>query len=149
MKALLVEDDTGMLNMMDRILSDRHEIEVAQARTLKDGVHTARQMQPDLIVADLALLPDSTPENTIERGIPQLTLVAPKAAILIYSGYLDYERIKLALQMGANAVIEKSPIHPRRAFLMGIIEALSNKHESPAVLIELIRGMLGHRKSND
>lgn len=146
MKALLVEDDTGILGMLKRILADNHSIEVSCKRTLKEGLHEARVLQPNLIVVDLALLPDSSPENTIERGLPQFRDVAPKAAIMVYSGYLDYERRKLCFQFGADSVVEKSPHRPRQTFLLGIIEALNHRNESPALLIELVRGMLGAPK---
>ncbi len=122
-KVLLIEDDTLLSWLLEKILKGRYDVTV-----MTDGMQawtwlTKTEQLPDLIVSDLKmpslggleLLENISGHETL-RGVP----------VIIHSGYEDASRKKQCLDLGAWAYIVK-PFEPE--FLVNeVARAIEARH---------------------
>jgi|CXWL01.1.fsa_nt_gi DNA-binding NtrC family response regulator len=100
LKVLIVDDDPGVLLMLERCLTDAGCV-VRRAATAESGIALARNEPMDVILTDLCL-PGMNGFDAIgalrgERGTP----------VLVMTGHNDSEFQKDAICFGAAGLIEK------------------------------------------
>jgi two-component system chemotaxis response regulator CheY len=107
-KVLLIEDDTLLSWLLEKILKNSYDVTV-----MTDGLQawswlTSSNQLPDLIVSDLKMpslggleLLQYLSEHEILRGVP----------VIIHSGYEDSSRKKQCMDLGAWAYLVK-PFEP-------------------------------------
>lgn len=88
--------------MLRLILELRPGFAVAgEAANGEQAIEQAESTQPDVVVLDLAM-----PVMDGLQALPEIRRVAPRARILVSSGY-DYTMARQALDLGAHASIVK------------------------------------------
>ncbi|MDD5384284.1 MAG: PAS domain-containing protein [Gallionella sp.] len=105
---LAVEDDPGdfgLIRVHVRLsglcINGRRE-PVAWAKTLAEGITTARSNQPDVVLLDLSL-PDSTGLATVQA----MRAALPGVPIVVLTGHDDHALAAAALQAGAQDYLVK------------------------------------------
>ncbi len=102
-RVVIVDDHSAITEMLQQVieLMPGHKV-VGSAEDTAGALELCRREQPDLIVLDLVMPPDSG-----------LSLLAPlraacsRARILIFSGHLEADSIERALSSGAHGLVEK------------------------------------------
>lgn len=106
---VLLADDHAVLRQALRLLLEMHE-EVEVVADVGDGreaVSAAQELQPDVVLMDLAM-----PGLNGVEATRQLTQRVRTARVLILTGYADEERILDALRAGASGyVIKRSDVN--------------------------------------
>lgn len=124
-KILIIEDDEDILNLLSYQLQ-HHQFVVKQAQTAQEGIETAWEEQPDLIILDI-MLPDMDGFEICKRlkrhdetnHIPIIMLTAKSEEI---------DRV-LGFELGADDYVVK-PFSPRELILR-IKAILRRKQSSP------------------
>jgi DNA-binding NarL/FixJ family response regulator len=75
---------------------------VGEAANGQEAIDLAQQHRPDVIVLDLAM-----PDMDGLEALPKLREVAPKAKVVVFSGFQESLFGRKALELGANAYVEK------------------------------------------
>lgn len=102
--SLLICDDTEAIRVLLRIMIERSS-NVRVIGEAADGdqvVLAATRLQPDVILLDLAM-----PTRTGLDALPELRRVAPRAAIIVFSGFAGASVIDRALALGADRYLQK------------------------------------------
>ena len=76
---------------------------VGEADDPVDGLPLIEDLQPDVVVCDLSM-----PRMDGLEAIPRIVELAPDAAIVVFSGFLDEALGATALGLGADSYVEKS-----------------------------------------
>lgn len=120
-KVLLV-DDVDDLRMLFRQILDADEeiVVVGEAADGIDAIDRARELQPDVVILDLAM-----PRLDGLRAIPRLRHAAPATKILIMSAFSSPTLSKRALGACASAIMDKG------ASVTQLMRAVHTVHESP------------------
>lgn len=103
-KVLLVEDDPATLNALRRVLSHERGWEVRHSDNADDGLHIARQFQPDVIISDY----DMPETNGFEfcrhiKADPQLAATM----FIILTGYNETPLKVRGLRQGVDDYLAK------------------------------------------
>jgi len=117
LRILVVDDDPDTRsNLRDILELDDHHIETAA--TIAAALQRCDWGQIDVILLDRRL-----PDGTAEECLPRLRQLAPRAAVIIVTGFADLQGTIAALRQGAADYILK-PINPDalRASLARIAE---------------------------
>jgi CheY-like chemotaxis protein len=101
---VLVVDDTAELRGLVRVtleLDGRFEV-VGEAVDGIDGIEQAAKLQPDVILLDRSM-----PRMTGVEALPEITKVAPGAAVIVYTAESDDHVHQAAVAAGAVDVMVK------------------------------------------
>ncbi len=104
-KVLLVDDSAVIRGLMSQALEPHKEIEVVgRSSNGEQAIHTAQQLQPDIIVLDIEM-----PVMDGITALPELVKVAPKAKIIMASTLtLRNAAVSMqALSLGATDYLTK------------------------------------------
>lgn len=110
---VVVCDDVPELRMLARSVLEEHgEMEVvAEAADGHQAVAAVEREQPDVVVLDLSM-----PELDGLEAIPLIHQVAPRAQIVVFSGFEEGKVVQLALQLKAGRYVRKgAPLEDLRA----------------------------------
>jgi signal transduction histidine kinase len=101
---VLLADDTADIRTLLRIVLSRHDDfeVVAEAADGREAVAMARSVVPDLVLLDLAM-----PVMDGLEAIPGVRAVAPDCKIVVLSGFTADRMASQALEVGADAYVEK------------------------------------------
>ena len=100
----LLIDDVAELRMLLRLsleLSGRFDV-VAEAENGVQGVELAEQHQPDLVLLDISM-----PLQDGLESLPMIRDAAPRAKVVMLSGFEERRVGSTALGLGASAYLEK------------------------------------------
>jgi DNA-binding NarL/FixJ family response regulator len=102
-RVLLVEDHTLVRQALSMVFEELPDIElVAQATRAGEGVASARQHQPDVVLLDRRL-PDGDAVDTIEL----FHQASPASRVLVLTGDADGEIVARAIESGAAGLAVK------------------------------------------
>jgi len=99
--ALLIEDDTGFANMLSRRLV-RHGYQCTHQPDPDKTLITCKQCHPDVILLDMHL-----GEQSGLKLIQPLRALAPKARIVLLTGYASVATAVNAMRLGADHYLSK------------------------------------------
>ncbi len=122
-RILVVDDDRGIRATFAQIL-DGEGYEVAAAPDGLEAVRLAADRRFDAILLDLFM-----PEMDGMTALRHLRELAPEAAIVILSAYVEPERAAEAYRLGAAAVLAKPPDLEE---LLSFFHTHTRRSESPA-----------------
>ena len=100
----LIADDVADLRMTYKVIleaSDRFSV-VAEAGDGIRAVELARRHQPDLVLLDIAM-----PEKDGMEALPEIRDAAPKAKVVILTGFEEDRLGQMARERGASLYLEK------------------------------------------
>jgi DNA-binding response OmpR family regulator len=129
-KILVIDDDKGVLDFVEELLSFRFN--VLKAHDASTGLQIADAERPDLVILDLGLQSQSGHEICrVLRARPETKHIP----ILIYTGSDDIENLTQAFDQGADDYVIKSG-KPRElvARVIAKIRRLEEKGNEPDVL---------------
>ena len=103
-RSVLLCDDLAPIRALLRDeINDQPGLQVVgEARDGEEAIRQAQQLQPDVILLDLAM-----PVLTGLEALPELRRVAPQARIVVYSGFARAVVGAEILAAGADAYVEK------------------------------------------
>lgn len=101
---LLLCDDATQLRALYRIVfeAERDFVVVGEAGDGQAGIDAARQLQPDVVLLDIAM-----PVMDGLEAIPGIQQAAPDAAVVMCTAMVDDRIRRKAIELGANGFIEK------------------------------------------
>ena len=101
---LLLCDDAAQLRRLYRMLFDAEQdfVVVGEAGDGAAGVIAARQLQPDVVLLDIAM-----PVMDGLEAIPGIRAAAPDTRIVMCTAMIDDRVRRRALELGAHEFIEK------------------------------------------
>ena len=104
MISVVVCDDVPELRQLARaVLEEDGEMEVVgEAADGREAIEVVERHQPDVVVLDLSM-----PELDGLEAIPLIHQVAPKAEIVIFSGFEEGKVAEVALQLKASRYVRK------------------------------------------
>ncbi|HEX3621322.1 MAG TPA: ATP-binding protein [Acidimicrobiales bacterium] len=124
---MLLADDTATVRLLLRrtLESSRSFVVVGEASDGGQAVAMAEELQPDMVVLDMAM-----PVMGGLEAIPCIRRCAPAARVVVLSGFTPGHMGSQALQVGAAAYLEK---HQRPDELVaGILQAWRSGQRGPA-----------------
>ena len=98
---LIVDDDIASCRTLELHLSGQGH-KVALAHNVDDGLETARDHQPELIILDIRM-----PGKSGLEGLPEFKSEFPAAHVLMITAFHDMESTIEAMQKGAEEYIHK------------------------------------------
>lgn len=130
MTILLVEDQPEMADLWKRLLSSIGR----EFREATDVPEALEQMQrepcPDLLLLDLRLKGDWTPDRTI-KAIPEFKRINPNCVVLVVTGNPDESLSALAEAAGADGYEQKISVTGQDALLIAIKNAFRHGIAGP------------------
>jgi CheY-like chemotaxis protein len=121
-RVLHIEDNLANLKLVERILSQRPEIEIIAAMHGSLGLQLAHEHRPVLILLDLHL-PDINGERVLERlRDDPITAATP---VVIISADATTRHVQRLLSTGATAYLTK-PIDVTQ--LLGVLDQVLQRH---------------------
>ncbi len=123
---VLIVDDSADLRTLLRLQVERKLIGhvVGEAVDGHEGVELAETLQPDLVLLDLAM-----PRMDGLQALPLIRKVAPRAKIIMLSGFDQQRMSEQVLQGGASRYVEKGTSMAR---LVSIIREVWESDATPA-----------------
>jgi two-component system, NtrC family, response regulator AtoC len=100
-KILIIDDDTAMLELLDRSLS-RKGYRVLTGRTGKEGLKISRDNQVDLVLLDVNL-----PDIEGVQVLKKLKKSNPKAAVIMITAHGEVETAVESMRLGAFDYVTK------------------------------------------
>lgn len=100
---LVVDDHLAFAEALVLTIATASDLRcVGTATTLADGVAMSRQLEPDVVVADLGL-----PDAQGVQAVSHLRKVRPDQRVLVLTGHPELGVLKTALDAGAAGVLHK------------------------------------------
>jgi two-component system invasion response regulator UvrY len=101
---VLICDDVDAMRMLLRVVIElRSGLKVVgEARDGDEAIAEANRLQPDVILLDLSM-----PGRTGFDALPEIQQVAPKAKVIVLSGFVPSTSAPTVLDLGAALFIEK------------------------------------------
>ena len=101
---VLICDDVDAMRMLLRVVIElRPGLKVVgEARDGDEAIGEAKRLQPDVILLDLSM-----PGRTGFDALPEIRQVAPKAKVIVLSGFVASTSASAVLELGAALFIEK------------------------------------------
>ena len=125
---LICDDSESVRALVGLIVNSSPGLKVVgEAADGNEAIAAAEQLQPDVIVLDLAM-----PKRSGLEAIPELRRVAPAAQIVVFSGFARASVAEQVLALGAASYLEKGA--DPEAIVATIEEALANAPRLPAGL---------------
>ena len=143
LKLLIVEDEKATRKgLLAHIDWGRFGItEIAEAADGLEGLATAKQMRPDIVISDIRM-PGLSGIELAQRLVAEL----PKCRIIFLSGHSDKEYLKAAIRFGVVSYVEKPiDLHELQEAISLAARKCSEKQEAqPGApsLEDLVRGVL-------
>jgi DNA-binding response OmpR family regulator len=103
-KVLLVDDDTELLELMNKVIEDDGRFEVRIATNGFDAGMMVKEYRPDVIVLDV-MLPDINGKEVCHRVRADSTL--EEVRILCISGMIEEDKIQELRLAGADDFLSK------------------------------------------
>ncbi len=102
--SVVVCDDVPELRMLARaVLEEQADMQVvAEAGDGREAIELIERHQPDVVVLDLSM-----PELDGLEAIPLIHQVAPKAEIVVFSGFEEGKVAEVALSLKASRYVRK------------------------------------------
>ncbi len=101
---MVVDDHEPFRQLLCSVLQERADLRViAQAMDGMEAIHTAEELQPDLIILDIGL-----PKLNGIEAAREIRTTAPKSKIVFLSQYTDTEIVRSAMHTGARGYVVKS-----------------------------------------
>lgn len=126
-KILAIEDDKDALSNLQDIL-ELDGFEVTGAGTLREAIDRRNWSDYALILLDRNL-----PDGTADDVLPQIRAEAPRAAVIIITGYADLQSTIAALRSGASDYLLK-PVNPD--LLRAAVERAMRLHEMEKKVVQ-------------
>lgn len=102
-KVLIVEDHAVVRAGLRALLQAAGDIQViGEAENGSDGVRAAQQLRPDVILLDLGM-----PRLNGIQAARQIIHEAPRARVLVLSGYSDEQHVREAVAVGVAGYVLK------------------------------------------
>jgi DNA-binding NarL/FixJ family response regulator len=129
---VLICDDNEAVRALVGIIVDRALglTVVGEAADGNEAIVEATRLQPDVIILDLAM-----PRLSGLEAIPALRRVAPRAQIIVFSGFASASVAEQVLALGAVSYIEKGASPD--TIVATIEQALADAAGLPASLTQL------------
>jgi DNA-binding response OmpR family regulator len=124
-RVLYIEDDATNIRLVERILELRPAVELHIARTAEEGVRTATELIPDLVLLDRRLPSGSGEDILAQLGAAAATATIP---VLMLSGDAGEDLMAAAMQLGAVGYLTK-PIDVTE--LLSIVDKYCQSQETP------------------
>jgi DNA-binding NarL/FixJ family response regulator len=140
-RLLLIDDHPVVISGLRLLIagSARFTI-VGEARTVQDALLLAEELQPDIVVTDLAM-----GGNDRIALVEDLIAIAPTALILVYSSSDETQWARHALRAGARGYVSKA--EPLEAVAEALETMVSGAiHVSAAVQRLLVADFAGSRR---
>lgn len=118
--ALIVEDFKEFSRFVVLTLQQRAEIELYQASDGLEGVQRAEELQPDLVVLDIAL-----PRLNGIEAARRIRKVSPNSKILFLTQESSGEVVEVAMRLGARGYVLK--VNAADELLVAVDEVLQGK----------------------
>jgi len=101
---VLICDDVDAMRMLLRVVIElRPGLKVVgEAGDGDEAIAEAKRLQPDVILLDLSM-----PGRTGFDALPEIRQVAPKAKVIVLSGFVASTSAPAVLELGAALFIEK------------------------------------------
>jgi DNA-binding NarL/FixJ family response regulator len=100
---LICDDNEGMRRLLRVVFERRPSLRVlGEAADGNGAIREAERLQPDVILLDLAM-----PGRTGLEVLPELRQVAPKAKIIVFSGFSTASVAEEAIDLGALRYLTK------------------------------------------
>ncbi len=100
---VVCDDVPGMRRLARIVLEEEGDIEVVgEAADGRAAVQEVRRCQPDVVVLDLSM-----PEMDGLEAIPVIHEVAPRAKIVVFSGFADEQLAATVLSRSASRYVRK------------------------------------------
>jgi DNA-binding NarL/FixJ family response regulator len=118
--SVVVCDDVPELRQLARaVLEEGGEMEVVgEAADGRQAIQVVERHQPDVVVLDLSM-----PELDGLEAIPLIHQVAPKAEIVIFSGFEEGKVAEVALRLKASRYVRKgAPLEELRTAVKDLAE---------------------------
>ena len=103
-KRVLIADDVADIRLLLGIMINQEAdlTVVGEASNGNEALERARELQPDVILLDMNM-----PERSGLDVLPDLRAAAPKAAIVVFSGFEASSLAERAFRLGADDYVEK------------------------------------------
>ena len=102
-RIFLCDDVPELRTLLRYALEEDRRFEIAgEAGTAAQGIAEVRRLQPDVVLLDLSM-----PGMDGLEAIPHMREAAPRAAIIVFSGFAAERLRDTALALGAVGYIEK------------------------------------------
>ena len=102
LRVVLVDDTTDLRHLMRIVLTRAGFEVVGEAADGAAGIEAVRDLGPDLVLLDLSM-----PVMDGITALPFIRKAAPRACIIVFSGFGAGGRAEQALAAGADAYLEK------------------------------------------
>ncbi|MBI2170334.1 MAG: response regulator [Actinobacteria bacterium] len=106
-KRVLICDDEPEIRALYRVAFESEGFDVDEAVDGIDGIEKARELQPDLVVLDLAM-----PRCDGLAALPRIRQAAPKTRVIIVTAYSTVEALSTGRRLGAMACFQKERFVP-------------------------------------
>ncbi len=102
-RTVLIVDDSEDMRVLAKLFLDRKEgvVVVGEAASGQEGIRLAEELQPDLVILDLAM-----PGMDGLEALPQILVATPKCQVIVLSGF-DQKVGNQALALGASGYVQK------------------------------------------
>lgn len=107
-RTVLICDDEPDIRTVYRMAFETEGFTVSEAADGLEGIEQARELQPDLVVLDLAM-----PRCDGLAALPRILRVAPHARVIIVTAYSSVEALSTGRRLGALACIDKERFVPQ------------------------------------
>lgn len=132
---LIVDDETNIRKMLGSLLRSEG-FGVHEAASADEGLAGVRELEPDVVLIDLAM-----PGRSGLEALPQLIEAAPEVPVVMMSGRATLSDAVQATRLGAYHFLEK-PLSPEAVLLTlrSAIELRRTREVNRALLEELGHG---------
>ena len=102
-RVLVVDDAANLRELLTMLLEAEDDfVVVGAAADGAQAVEKAAELRPDVVLLDLAM-----PVMDGLQALPELRRLLPSARLVVFSGYDEVSLARAALDVGADAYIEK------------------------------------------
>lgn len=101
-KTLLIVDDESSIRWIIKVAFEQENIQIFEASNGEEGVQTALQLSPDLIIMDFKL-----PGINGWQATKQIKEKQPNTIIIGHTGYVNEESKKLGFESGCTEILNK------------------------------------------
>jgi CheY-like chemotaxis protein len=101
-KTLLIVDDESSIRWIIKVAFEHEDIRIVEASSGEEGLTTAQQVMPDLIIMDYKL-----PGINGWESAKKIKTILPKTIIIGHTGYASIENKKDGYESGCTEILDK------------------------------------------